>query len=389
MCFSTQLPAAGPGSLLTESQRFFSQAVGACLARLQRTVDLLQEPLLSDAQSASLLCEIDRQTDRLNILMRQVLAAGNVGALAVDDPSEPVALRGMLNRLLAEYNHASPSHTLRLQLRAQPVTAGHAVPCLLLALQLLLDNAVRCTPPGQAIQVECEADNDGGWHFHVRDSGAGIAPDGLAAIFDSPHRAAPAPIYGLGLTLAQHLVHELGGRMWVVSQLGVGATFSFSLPRHVLPRRWTVSPPKVLLIEQNSESCASLQAGYEEAGFEVEVAPSVDAGLARVSDFAPNLVLLALSPTSLAGQACLATLRQSGEAAVIFLLAPHERSAVADALWQGASDCLVKPFHIRELIARTRAILRRRPPAGAIVTRAEARTRAAYLQRPKINPLLQ
>ena len=388
MHLANQSSQASPSLLQAECQRFYSQAVGACLARLQRSVDLLGQPLLSDEQAASLLRDIDVQTERLNTLVRHVLAAGGLSALAANDSPQPVSLVGVLTALVDEYQAASPTAPFSLQLSALPATPGYAVPCVLLALQLLLDNALRCSPPGQSIAVVCEDElGTDGWQFHVQDRGAGIDPQLLDSLFENPNQAAPAPIYGLGLTLARYIVEALGGRMWVASQLGEGATFSFSLPRHVLPRRWTVSRPKVMVIEANVDLCATLKAGYEEAGFEVEIAPTAEAGLARVSDFAPNLVLLELSPASLAGQACLATLRQCSEAAVIFLVAEDERAAVADALWQGASDCLVKPFHIRELIARTRAILRRRPAAGA--SRSAGRPHANWLQGPKINPLLQ
>ena len=390
MRLSNQTPEVSPSHLQAESQRYYSQAVGACLARLQRSVELLGQPLLSDGQSASLLCDIDTQTERLNTLVRHVLAAGGLSALTAFDSPEPVALLGLLTTLVDEYQAASPEAPFTLQFLAQPTTPGFAVPCVLLALQLLLDNALRCSPPAQPIAVVCEDEPvAGGWQFHVQDRGAGIAPESLDCLFDHPNQAAPAPIYGLGLTLARFVVEALGGHMWVASQLGEGATFSFSLPRHVLPRRWTVSRPKVMVIEANTDLSATLKAGYEEAGFEVEIAPTAEAGLARVSDFAPNLVLLELSPSSRAGQACLATLRQCSEAAVIFLVAPDERASVADALWQGASDCLVKPFHIRELLARTRAILRRRQSGAASASRSAARPRPHWLQGPKINPLLQ
>jgi DNA-binding response OmpR family regulator len=68
---------------------------------------------------------------------------------------------------------------------------------------------------------------------------------------------------------------------------------------------------------------------------------------------------------------------------------PADREAVPDALWQGASDCLVKPFHVRELIARTRAILRRRPTVPAFDMRSGGRFQPGLVQRPKVNPFLQ
>ncbi len=390
MCVSNQSQIIAPDALRAESERYYSQAVGACLARLQRSVDLLQQPLLSEVNTASLLFDIEVQTDRLNTLMRQVLSAGGLEALAAGDGAERVPLADVLATLLAEYQAACPAREFDLRLEGLPTTAAYALPCVRLVVQLLLDNAVRCTPEGGHIAVVGEDEAaETGWVFHVQDGGAGLAPDQLATFFENPSQAAPAAVYGLGLTLAKFIVEAFGGEIWVESQAGAGATFSFSLPRHVLPRRWTVFRPKVLVIEENSELCATLKSGFEEAGFEVETSASAEAGLSLVSTFAPNLVLLELSPTSLAGQACLTTVRQCSDAAVIFLVSPDEREAVPDALWQGASDCLVKPFHIRELIARTRAILRRRPVGPRTAQRSLLQGRFGLIQRPKLNSLLQ
>jgi two-component system response regulator ChvI len=121
----------------------------------------------------------------------------------------------------------------------------------------------------------------------------------------------------------------------------------------------------------------------------VERAPSAEAGLALVPDYAPSRVVVALSPGSAAGKACLAALRQASQAAVIFLVAPEERDTVPEALWQGASDCLVKPFHVRELIARTRAILRRHQAAAQPPPRDMVRWLTALGPQRKSDPMLQ
>jgi CheY-like chemotaxis protein len=380
--FKPAQPAATPARLVAECQSFYGQAVAACLARLQRSVDLLQQPLLAEIQQASLHREIDDQTDRLNTLLRHMLAAG-----AASEP-QPVALLGVITALADEYQALSPARSISLRFASLPWTPASAVPGVRLVFQLLLDNALRRTPGGQAIAVSGEAEA-GGWIFSVHDAGAGLAPAQLETLFDNPSLAGPTAVYGLGLSLASVVVAALGGRMWAASEPGQGATFSFSLPGPDQLRRWTVSRPKILLIDKDSELCASLRAGYEEAGFEVETAPSAEAGLALMPDFAPSLVLLELSPASLAGQAYLAMLRKCSDAAVICLVASDERAGVPDALWQGATDCLVKPFHVRELIARSRAILRRRPIANKVLPRESSWLPPGLIRPPKINPLLQ
>jgi signal transduction histidine kinase len=61
------------------------------------------------------------------------------------------------------------------------------------------------------------------WHFEVRDNGAGIDPAQHRAVFDPLQGARELPA-------CRRLVRRHGGRMWVESARGQGATFHFSLP---------------------------------------------------------------------------------------------------------------------------------------------------------------
>jgi signal transduction histidine kinase len=102
----------------------------------------------------------------------------------------------------------------------------------------LLDNAIKYTPAGGAITVDASlAQTDGGPRVvcAVRDSGEGIPADDLPHIFDKLYRARraggrPVEGSGLGLTIAQQIIHAHGGEIIVDSTLGKGSTFTFSLP---------------------------------------------------------------------------------------------------------------------------------------------------------------
>ena len=67
----------------------------------------------------------------------------------------------------------------------------------------------------------------------VRDKGAGIAAEDIENIFLAYHRigkTARTPGIGLGLYISKQIVNAHGGKIWVTSQLGMGSTFSFSIP---------------------------------------------------------------------------------------------------------------------------------------------------------------
>jgi two-component system sensor histidine kinase/response regulator len=104
----------------------------------------------------------------------------------------------------------------------------------------LVGNAVKFTAQGEIslkLQAERadEAENEDGpmFHFTVSDTGVGIAPEKLEAIFGSFCQADTSTTRefggtGLGLTISTRLVEMMGGRLWVESELGVGSRFHFT-----------------------------------------------------------------------------------------------------------------------------------------------------------------
>jgi signal transduction histidine kinase len=105
---------------------------------------------------------------------------------------------------------------------------------ILQVLVNLLSNAIKFTPRGGKItlRVECVGPE---LRFAVRDTGVGIPPDKLEAIFErfvqvqkNDRRGV-----GLGLYISKCIVQGHGGRIWAESTLGAGSTFSFTLPTHV------------------------------------------------------------------------------------------------------------------------------------------------------------
>ena len=98
----------------------------------------------------------------------------------------------------------------------------------------LLDNAIKYLDPERPGRIEVSAEEMADMDiFRVVDNGRGIAEDDMDKVF-APFRRAGAqdvPGEGMGLAFVQTLLHRLGGRIECHSQLGVGTTFSFTLPR--------------------------------------------------------------------------------------------------------------------------------------------------------------
>jgi PAS domain S-box-containing protein len=96
----------------------------------------------------------------------------------------------------------------------------------------LLTNAVKNSPPDSTIAIEGRVLGEPPHAvIHVSDVGSGIAPRHLPHIFDRFYLPDPGEAgVGLGLYICKGLVEAMGGDIWVVSQVGQGSTFSFSLP---------------------------------------------------------------------------------------------------------------------------------------------------------------
>ena len=97
----------------------------------------------------------------------------------------------------------------------------------------LLSNALKFTPEGGAVDVRTTGYDDR-VEVAVTDTGVGIAPEDREAVFEEFRQvglvARKIEGTGLGLAISRKFVELHGGRIWVTSQVGVGSTFTFTLP---------------------------------------------------------------------------------------------------------------------------------------------------------------
>ncbi|MFA5516197.1 MAG: ATP-binding protein [Desulfuromonadales bacterium] len=100
-------------------------------------------------------------------------------------------------------------------------------------LENLLSNAIKYSPNGGAVQI-CGGLVPGAYQVYVKDEGIGLSRQEAARVFDKFYRVdgshSAAPGTGLGLSISKHIVEAHGGRIWVESKKGQGATFYFTLP---------------------------------------------------------------------------------------------------------------------------------------------------------------
>jgi signal transduction histidine kinase len=102
--------------------------------------------------------------------------------------------------------------------------------------QNLLANALKFARPGVPPAIHVEAEKaEGAWLFKVKDNGIGIEPqyaDYVFEVFRRLHTRDHFPGTGIGLAICKRVVENHGGRIWVTSSPGEGATFQFTLPAY-------------------------------------------------------------------------------------------------------------------------------------------------------------
>lgn len=116
---------------------------------------------------------------------------------------------------------------------------------------------------------------------------------------------------------------------------------------------------KILLIEDEAPISDSVAYSLRSEGFEVETAADGLAGLAQFRSFVPDLIVLDLMLPKLSGLDLCRTVRKESSTPIIMLTAKTEEIDRVVGLELGADDYVPKPFSVRELTARVRAILRR------------------------------
>lgn len=116
---------------------------------------------------------------------------------------------------------------------------------------------------------------------------------------------------------------------------------------------------RILIIEDDLAIGAFVQTALEREGFGVELVERGEAALERAETFSPDLILLDLMLPGLDGlQVCQALRRRAQYIPIIMLTAKDDDVDKIVGLELGADDYITKPFKIRELLARVRALLR-------------------------------
>jgi signal transduction histidine kinase/DNA-binding response OmpR family regulator len=321
-------------------------------------------------------------------LINDILDLSKVEAGRMELELAAVSLPGLLSEGVMMVRERADRHAISLGLEvADEIGTVRADELRLRQVILnLLTNAVKFTPDGGSVGVTARLVGGAG-HVSVSDTGIGIADEEKEAIFEAFQQGgrtgrASMEGTGLGLTLSRQIIELHGGRLWMDSALGVGSTFTFSIP---------VAPPSVTPIDQSPEDTSAPTAGLEPAGrilvveddrrsadllrvyledvgYDVSVARDGIEGHELARQLNPRAVILDILLPGLSGWELLGRLKADPATAAIPVVIASMLDERGAGFALGAAEYLVKPVGRDELLdALGRCVASRRDGRTVVV----------------------
>jgi PAS domain S-box-containing protein len=317
-------------------------------------------------QARHALAVINRQVRHLTRLVDDLLDVTRITSGRIRLQPARLDLADLVRRTIDDHRSLLASRELTVDLPQDPVWIRGDATRLAQVLGNLLSNAAKFTPEKGKVSISLGRAGDRAV-FEVADTGLGLDPETLARLF-VPFVQADRSLdrtrggLGLGLALVKTLVEMHGGEVTARSEgPGRGACFTVQLPldeestpKSAGQRGAAGKGRKVLVIEDNKDSAESLIAALRLLGHDVAVAFDGAAGLSKVAEVRPEVVLCDIGlPGPLDGYAIARLLRQDPAHASIYRIAltgyaqPEDRKKAHAA---GFDAHLAKPVDMDALV---------------------------------------
>jgi heavy metal sensor kinase len=258
---SARLPVANPGDELGRLAETFNELLGRLEASLTQQRQFmadashelrtpvntartaatvaLQQPHREEAEYRDTLAIVEQQTARLSRLVHDMFTLARADAGNYPVRRDAMYLDEVVDEVVRAARVLASTREVTIVLEsATPAPFSGDEELIRRLVGNLLDNAVRHTPAGQAVEVTLRS-NAGGYSIVVADAGSGIAPESQAHIFerfyrvDSSRSRNPAEAgAGLGLSLARWIARVHGGDVTLAGSSSAGSTFIVDLPHH-------------------------------------------------------------------------------------------------------------------------------------------------------------
>ena len=300
------------------------------LAPIANAVEVLNlqgsmEPVPSAARDV-----MGRQLKVMARLIEDLLDASRITSGKLELRRDRVELAAVIEQALETSRPHLRGHEFTVAMAAGPAWVDADPVRLAQVFSNLINNACKYTPAGG--QVRLSAEREGARvRVRVRDNGIGLAAEHMPRLFEMFSQVAPAIErrqggLGIGLALSRALVEMHGGTIEAASDgPGRGAEFSVTLPAFDAPmpsrgkteQARTAQPRRILVVDDNEDTAASLAMLLRADGHTVEVANDGEHAVKAAAAFRPDTILLDIGLPGMNGiEACRAIRSQAGGAAI-------------------------------------------------------------------------
>lgn len=344
------------------------------------TIDLLQHTPLN-AEQDELMLSLKSSSTHLLEIVNDVLDISKIEADKLELFEGPCNLQTIVQqvtaiskpRLIALNKNITLSSNIHSSVENEIIADESRIKQVLINL---LGNAIKFTESG-IIQLEVSAnhidDSLQELHFTISDTGIGISEENIQTLFIPFNQIDSTATRkfsgtGLGLSICRKIIEEMGGRIWVESELGKGSAFKFIIPVQVnlvrknqqQPQRNTagtisgteIKPLKMLVAEDNNMNQLLATKMFKKIGYIIEIANNGKEAVEMTAKYDYDLVFMDIHMPEMDGIEATEKILNSGKEKIpiiIAMTANAVKEAEAEYLALGMKDIVTKPFTIEQL----------------------------------------
>ncbi|MGB8860983.1 MAG: ATP-binding protein, partial [Ilumatobacteraceae bacterium] len=340
--------------------------------------------------ASSLANTLQRQIEGLTTVIDDLLDSSRLGVGAVSLAVQPVLVRPLVEDVVALAGLGARDKPVAVLAHVSddvPVCVSGDTARMRQVLGNLVGNAVKFTDAGEVTLYVVAT--DGGLCFEIVDTGHGIEPAELAAVFQpftTGSNAGEGSGAGLGLTIVRQLVELMSGTIHAVSELGVGSTFTVTLPGIVCepppvpvePSPLTIAGQPVLVVDDNAVNQMLAESQLARLGMRAVVVGTGEAAVELLAKGeGPDLVLMDYHLPGIDGTEATRQIREleagTGRRAVIVGVTAAATAADRQACEAaGMDDFLAKPVSLAVLGEALRRWVQHVPAVGELPDNVDA-----------------
>jgi signal transduction histidine kinase/CheY-like chemotaxis protein/HPt (histidine-containing phosphotransfer) domain-containing protein len=318
-------------------------------------------------------------------LINDILDLSRVEAGHVQIREEPFDVRELVESVVSVMSAPARERGLEISCRLTPEVPEHLLgdpESLRRVLINLFGNGVKFTEKGSvvlSVETDPETSKPGHLRFSVADTGMGVPPDKLEAIFerfyrmDSPWSRQQGGT-GLGLYISRHLVTVMGGKMWVESNINHGSTFHFTVPLKIydvpeaerltdVEARLRITPVhrralRILFAEDHEANRLIIKSFLKDTPYRIDVAENGEIAINKFRSSRYDLVLMDMEMPVMDGYGSTREIRswerEAGIAPtpILALTASAFEEDIRKCLDAGCTDHLAKPMSKTQLLEK-------------------------------------